>query len=1493
MTAPMISLNIVISTLAPKIRQIIKAFNLQSLSLNSVPVTMIQQTWVKETTGKFRVTGQKELTMDAHYTTSLPDGQEIKLLPSALGLSDPLPAMVCLVAEEKKAAGYKNVKGLQVDKWESAWLTETGYWGNGILLVNGPPPESKRPFTPWTGDTSILLKDGEQIEIDFTTHFLQLGNNTPRVRGKVEKTAYYSVNDGRLVECRYVDFLVSNIRSGQTITFHLLENGDVLSVRSNGEFVGAIALCKRDVGLQPEPHKPPKQTKSGILFAPEQPATEQEIDTMESKPEQPAIIEHTTRKGKVICGIIRHDLDKDQAQAIDPYTFKKDGGWFIREKHLDELATLPETAETDIRVRISESVETAPKTNSALDFPAAPPDPESYENGSTWYGGRYDSNLSTTDICKKVRQHLKDEATYNPLFVGSKFSVRKDHHKSIYIRVMEMNFNPKNPEHIQETMNGAYRSSSPWLTPDGQAFIGRIESLLNSYNFDGSDTQTDYFHVNFYKDVALDHDLSERFYNEIVNNLDQAVIEYRQKIKDSWPACSQCGEKSDSVYDTASGLTGLCWECYYPHYKAEQDARNEADRLEREETARQVAKLAEVELTEADEMVRVNLPNLNKCCWISEYSEQMEKGEYKEVQGKITHRAQLTTEQYDILADNLLSSLPWLAGKGGTDSTADLPGTEDLDFFQLTPEQQDAWRAGAFSLFVAVSAPGRETLYLDPQGGSYARYVGFAVIPSLDFSEEVENVIPALEFTEMEQPGEVEPLKFAVGQTYYTRSIGDHNCIFTITIAKRTEKTVTTTKGKLYRPKVRTNWKGNKVESISAGNWSMAHGWDADDDKKLLPDWEQPARQDNSQAKQVDEALLMLDAIIQDIEDVPEVTTTAKATTSTPPSCRWGNVAPSGAVKAGPVPVRSDLPPVVLFPVADLPTAEPVPVQSDMPVRFSSPKSDMPVRFSEPPAKPQPRVRISTPAASLPEKDEAFYPTPTPLVWAMTGKIKGHPRTILDPSAGKGDLLEKVRDGYSHQRSELYAIEIDNNLRAILQGKKFQVIDSDFLAWSGPDKFDCILMNPPFNRGAEHLLKAIEIMYSGQIICLLNAETLRNPCTNTRKELARQLKELGAEIEYKERQFLGAERKTAVDVALVSITIERRVEDDLFQGATDQAEGCAETIADKHEVSTGQRIEEMVARYREVVRLSTETILSYYRHYNVVGQYVSLNDENRTLWTPRNGQELTGQVQALVNSTARKIRTNYWRLTLDLPEVRERMTQKRKAEFAEKLKANESMDFTESNIRQFLLNLIDGYTKTLEDGVAEVFGLMTLRHCYDDGLMTENIHYFNGWKTNSAYRVGQRVILPIRGSYGSPFRGWNGWQLDYAGEAVINDLDLVMSYFNGGQEYKHLAEAIKEAFAAGEQSGRSEFFKFKCHQKGTIHLTFLDENILRRFNVAACKGKGWLPGDYGSKPFKDMSPQEKTVVKSFEPEGETGYTANLNRPMFDATFTPIALLEAA
>jgi signal recognition particle GTPase len=87
-------------------------------------------------------------------------------------------------------------------------------------------------------------------------------------------------------------------------------------------------------------------------------------------------------------------------------------------------------------------------------------------------------------------------------------------------------------------------------------------------------------------------------------------------------------------------------------------------------------------------------------------------------------------------------------------------------------------------------------------------------------------------------------MNFEPGKTYSTRSIGDHNCIISVTIAKRTAKTVTTTEGKTFRVSL---YDGN--EQIRPwGNYSMAPIIGADDkdlSRVIHPAIHEAAERDN------------------------------------------------------------------------------------------------------------------------------------------------------------------------------------------------------------------------------------------------------------------------------------------------------------------------------------------------------------------------------------------------------------------------------------------------------------------------------------------------------------------------------------------------------------------------------------------------------------------------------------------------------------------------
>jgi len=120
---------------------------------------------------------------------------------------------------------------------------------------------------------------------------------------------------------------------------------------------------------------------------------------------------------------------------------------------------------------------------------------------------------------------------------------------------------------------------------------------------------------------------------------------------------------------------------------------------------------------------------LNKNSHLAEYSKQVSNGDYQTQLYQVQWHVQLTSSQYKVLADgNLLTDFDWLAGKGGSDSTTAPRGGVDDWADDYTEAEQEQWRKGAYDICLLVMSPiGR--MVIDPEGHTYARYVGIDITP--------------------------------------------------------------------------------------------------------------------------------------------------------------------------------------------------------------------------------------------------------------------------------------------------------------------------------------------------------------------------------------------------------------------------------------------------------------------------------------------------------------------------------------------------------------------------------------------------------------------------------------------------------------------------------------------------------------------------------------------------------------------------------------------
>lgn len=505
-----------------------------------------------------------------------------------------------------------------------------------------------------------------------------------------------------------------------------------------------------------------------------------------------------------------------------------------------------------------------------------------------------------------------------------------------------------------------------------------------------------------------------------------------------------------------------------------------------------------------------------------------------------------------------------------------------------------------------------------------------------------------------------------------------------------------------------------------------------------------------------------------------------------------------------------------------------------------------------------------------------LYPTPKELANRMLSKVNWRDvKNILEPSAGLGHLVEATKDcAYRHANYNISCIEIDNKCRNVLIGNNYNVIDSDFLAYNGLEQFDLIVANFPFSDGDLHLHKAIDVLFSGQIVCLLNAETIKNPFSNSRKSLIQKLNKLDASIEYIQNAFLDAERKTGVEVALIYINKVQDVETELFNDIK-QSEDNFEDIKEENAIATKDNIHNIVQRYNQDKETVTNQIMDFYRNYKKVSKYLTLGVVGQELDRFQKelkceAGELTKIMKQRLNDFAIKLKKDYWLEAMHLDEIKSKLTSKKRKELASELNSYCNMDFTENNIKIFIQNLVAKYPTMIDEAINEMFDKFT-EYAFRDGRnqnneYSQNIHLFNGWKTNTAFKVNKKVILPFRPD------GFNSNVLYSDKRDFFDDIDLVFNYFDSENKQNEVleyqdksaynnkgtiqtdktSEIVAYQLEKGETKNiKTRYFSVTLYKKGTVHLIFNDLDMLRRFNIYVAKKRNWLPSDYSYTEKRD------------------------------------------
>ena len=451
-----------------------------------------------------------------------------------------------------------------------------------------------------------------------------------------------------------------------------------------------------------------------------------------------------------------------------------------------------------------------------------------------------------------------------------------------------------------------------------------------------------------------------------------------------------------------------------------------------------------------------------------------------------------------------------------------------------------------------------------------------------------------------------------------------------------------------------------------------------------------------------------------------------------------------------------------------------------------------------------------------------FYPTPAEVIEIMLQGEEIENKTILEPSAGKGDIVDYLNE---YAAKSVLTCEINEDLQTILKTKS-TFLNADFLTVKSEQisHIDFIVMNPPFSNADKHILHAYEIAPRGcKIIALCNAETILNTHTSNRKQLKSIIDDNGGTFENLGDCFNDAERSTGVHIGLIKVQKPGESYNTEFEGffLDDEPEEVQGNGILKHD-----NIKELVNRYVAAVKLFDEQIAAGIKMKNLVSSFYS--------------GDLCFQVtqDKAVKTRAefkKDLQKSGWGHIFSLMNMQKHATRGLREDINKFVEQQKDIPFTMRNIYRMLEIVIGTTEQRMDKAILEVFDRVTHHHHH-------NRHNIKGWKTNSHFLVGKKFILPNMinpaKEYGYTSETYNSLRSSYDG--TIPDFEKALCYITGApfDEIKTVNSSIsRNTYGDWKES---HFFKYKGYKNGNMHFEFKNDKVWELFNQRVAKIKGYV-----------------------------------------------------
>jgi len=166
------------------------------------------------------------------------------------------------------------------------------------------------------------------------------------------------------------------------------------------------------------------------------------------------------------------------------------------------------------------------------------------------------------------------------------------------------------------------------------------------------------------------------------------------------------------------------------------------------------------------------------------------------------------------------------------------------------------------------------------------------------------------------------------------------------------------------------------------------------------------------------------------------------------------------------------------------------------------------------------------------------------------------------------------------------------------------------------------------------------------------------------------------------------------------------------------------------------------------------------------------------------------------------------------------MSVKKRKDFDEQLERGDLPDITEESILDILIGLCGQAQDFAKEMALEVFSILRPRG-----------HWGGEYKTNDAFRVGRRVILPGRVDQ---WTSEHKFHVSYYHEQDITAIDAVFHLLDGKGVLKvnrgPLYQAINDS---RDGRGETDYFRFKCFKNRNLHLEMKRLDLVRQLNLLA------------------------------------------------------------